>query len=117
MKQKTALVVTAACLVLLSGQAGAQQYDCSAETYRQARPKVESLFGSGILRKDPRNAATVFVLDKYWTQLTAPEKTRFAERLVCAIAGVGKGLSALTVKSLMTGQILGEWAAGSLSVR
>jgi hypothetical protein len=117
MMRKTARLALVAGLVLFSGQVGAQQYDCSAETYHQARPKVESLFGSGILRNDPKNQSTVLVLDKYWTQLTAPEKARFAERLVCAIAGVGKGLPALTLKSLMSGKVLGEWAAGGLSVR
>jgi len=107
----------AAFLLILAGQGRAQQYDCSEETYRKARPKVESLFGAGVLRKDARSTASVLVLDNFWTQLTAPEKRRFAERLVCAMAGAGMSLPGLTFKSLMTGKVLGEWAGGSLSVR
>jgi len=106
-----------AFLFILAGEARAQQYECSEETYRRARPKVESLFGAGVLRKDARSTASVLVLDNFWTQLTAPEKRRFADRLVCAMAGAGKSLTGLTLKSLMTGKVLGEWAGGSLSVR
>ncbi len=114
--QKVALLVVLTGLVF-AAEARAQQYDCSAETYRRARPKVESLFGSGVLRKDPHSDAAVLVLDNYWVQLTAAEKRRFADRLVCAMAGTGNSLPVLTLKSLMTGKALGEWAAGSLSVR
>jgi hypothetical protein len=110
------LAVTA-CLFILAGPARAQQYDCSDETYRRARPKVESLFGAGVLRKDTHSAGSVLVLDNYWAQLTAPEKRRFADRLVCAMAGAGKSLPGLTLKSLTTGKVLGEWAGGNLSVR
>jgi hypothetical protein len=111
------VLAVVACLIILAGQVRAQQYDCSEETYRRARPKVESLFGAGVLRKDARSAASVLVLDNYWTQLTSTEKRRFADRLVCAMAGAGKSLAALTFRSLMTGKVLGEWAGGSLSVR
>ena len=109
--------MVAAFLLILAGQGRAQQYECSDETYRRARPKVESLFGAGVLRKDARSSASVLVLDNFWTQLTAPEKRRFADRLVCAMAGAGRSLPALTLKSLMSGKVLGEWAGGSLSVR
>lgn len=104
-------------LVVFADQARAQHYECSEETYRRTRPKVESLFGSGVLRKDPRSPAAVLVLDNYWEQLSALEKQRFAERLVCAMAGSGRSLTHLTLKSLMTGKAVGEWSAGSLSVR
>jgi hypothetical protein len=111
------VAMVAAFLLILAGQGRAQQYECSEETYRKARPKVESLFGAGVLRKDGRSAASVLVLDNFWTQLTAAEKRRFAERLVCAMAGAGRSLNGLTLKSLMTGKVLAEWAGGSLSVR
>ena len=114
---RAALWVMLTGLVVFADQAGAQHYDCSEETYRQMRPKVESLFGSGVLRKDPHSAAAVLVLDSYWEQLSASERQRFADRLVCAMAGSGKSLTHLTLKSLMTGKAVGEWTAGSLSVR
>jgi hypothetical protein len=104
-------------LVVFADAARAQHYECSEETYRKMRPKVESLFGSGVLRKDPHSTGAVLVLDTYWAQLTTSEKQRFADRLVCAMAGTGKTLSRLTLKSLATGTALGEWTAGTLSVR
>jgi hypothetical protein len=114
---RAALWVMLTGLVVFADRAGAQHYECSEETYRQMRPKVESLFGSGVLRKDPHSAAAVLVLDSYWEQLSASERQRFADRLVCAMAGSGKSLTHLTLKSLMTGKAVGEWTAGSLRVR
>ena len=114
--RRCVLAVTS-CLFIFAVQAQAQQYECSEEIYHRVRPKVESLFGAGVLRKDARSAVSVLVLDNYWAQLTAPEKRRFADRLVCAMAGPGNSLPRLTLKSLMTGKVLGEWAGGSLSVR
>ena len=114
---RAALLVVLTGLVVFAEAARAQHYECSEETYRRTRPKVESLFGSGVLRKDPHSMAAVLVLDTYWAQLTASERQRFADRLVCAMAGAGKTLSRLVLKSLTTGNALGEWTAGSLSVR
>lgn len=117
MMRKAALLVIVAGLVILADEVRAQQYECSEELFHRVRPKVESLFGAGVLRNDPHSRASVLVLDGYWSQLTPTEKKRFADRLVCAMTGVGKSLPALTLKSLMTGKVIGEWAAGSLSVR
>jgi len=49
--------------------------------------------------------------------MTYPEKTRFAEEIVCATAGAGKALRGLMLKSLSTGKEIGEWGPfGGLSV-
>lgn len=117
MVRRAALLVIVAGLVILADEVRAQQYECSEELFHRVRPKVELLFGAGVLRNDPHSRASVLVLDGYWSQLTPTEKKRFADRLVCAMTGVGKSLPALTLKSLMTGKVIGEWAAGSLSVR
>jgi hypothetical protein len=61
---------------------------------------MELAFGLGILQNDPNHGVAVLINDSYWSQMTFPQKTRFAEQLVCATAGVDKGLSGLKFKSL-----------------
>jgi hypothetical protein len=92
-------------------------YDCSEKTYQYAHTKITLAFGTGILQNDPGGGVSVLVAESYWRRLTFREKTRFAEEIVCATAGAGKGLSGLTLKSLSTGNVIGEWGPfGGLSV-
>ena len=95
----------------------AQAYDCSEKTYQHAHGKIILAFGTGVLQNDPGGGVSVLVSDDYWRRMTFPDKTRFAEEIVCATAGVGKGLSGLTLKSLSTGKVIGEWGPfGGLTV-
>jgi hypothetical protein len=41
-----------------------------------------------------------------WERMTYVEKTDFAEALVCATAGVGKGILKLHLRSEMTGKVI-----------
>jgi hypothetical protein len=100
----------ATVLVAAAGTAPALAYDCSDKTHRVAKAKMELAFGLGILQNDPNHGLAVLIDDSYWTRMTFPQKTQFAEQLVCAIAGVGKGLTGITLKSLMTGKTVGEWS-------
>jgi hypothetical protein len=84
-------------------------YDCSEKAYKYAHTKIMLAFGTGILQNDPGGGVSVLVAEDYWRRLTFPEKTGFAEKIVCATAGAGKGLSGLTLKSLSTGKVAGEW--------
>lgn len=94
-----------------------QAYDCSEKTYQHAHAKIILAFGTGVLQNDPGGGVSVLVADGYWRRMTFPEKTRFAEEIVCATAGTGKGLSGLTLKSLSSGKVVGEWGPiGGLSV-
>ncbi len=74
-------------------------------------------FGFGILQNDPGGGVSVLVADDYWRRLTFPEKIRFAEEIVCAAAGADRGASGLSLKSLSTGKVIGEWGPfGGLSI-
>jgi hypothetical protein len=110
------VAIAAAALGVLSGPATAQSYDCSEPTYQRVRPKIVVLFGAGILQNDPNGGVSVLVADRYWSSLTFPQKKDFADALVCAIAGAHKGLSGLTLKSLQSGKVIGEWAAATLTI-
>jgi hypothetical protein len=44
------------------------------------------------------------------------EKVDFAESLVCAWAGVDKGILVLNLRSDMTGHVIGEWRVNRLTV-
>jgi hypothetical protein len=51
-----------------------------------------------------------------WERMTYVEKTDFAEALVCATAGVGKGILKLHLRSEMTGKVIGNWNINRLTV-
>jgi len=104
-------LVTLLCVIALTlvGALRAQAYDCSEKAYQHAHAKIVLAFGTGVLQNDPSGGVSVLVADGYWRGLTFPEKVRFAEEIVCATAGVGKGLSGLSLKSLSTGKVIGEW--------
>lgn len=92
----------------------AAAYDCSPQTYALVYPQMDSLFHSGILQKG--QGISVMVNEDFWRQMPFNEKQAFSDRLVCAIAGSGKGLSLLTFRSNMTGNPIGEWSFGTLKV-
>jgi hypothetical protein len=98
----------------------AQAYDCSPATFAHAKPQMALFFGSGALAKDPNPTdfvgLSVLVDDTLWARMNFPAKKQFADQLVCAIAGVGKGLTELHFKSLSTGRLLGIWKADALTI-
>lgn len=105
-------------LALALGTGEARAYDCSTKTYQEAHTKIVLAFGTGILQNDPGGGVSVLVADGYWQRLTFPQKVHLAEQIVCATAGVDKGLSGLTLKSLSTGKVIGEWGPmGGLNVQ
>jgi hypothetical protein len=109
MPPKVSTLLGAFALTMMA-MSSARAYDCSEKTYQHAHAKIVLAFGAGILQNDPGGGVSVLVADNYWTRLTLPEKARFAEEIVCATAGADKGLSGLTLKSLSTGKVVGEWA-------
>jgi hypothetical protein len=48
--------------------------------------------------------------------MTYVEKIDFTEALVCAWAGVGKGILKLHLRSDMTGKVIGNWSINQLTV-
>jgi hypothetical protein len=48
--------------------------------------------------------------------MTYVEKIEFTEALVCAWAGVGKGILKLQLRSDMTGKVIGKWDINRLTV-
>ena len=75
----------------------------------------------GILKPDPESGLdgitlSAFVSDAAWGRMTYIEKVDFVESLVCAWAGVGKGILVLHLRSEMTGQAIGEWRLNRLTV-
>jgi hypothetical protein len=100
--------------------ASAEAYDCSPAIFANAQPQMALFFGSGALVKDPNPTnfigLSVLVDDTLWAGKNFPAKKQFADQLVCAIAGVGKGLTELRFKSLSTGRLLGIWRADALTI-
>jgi hypothetical protein len=109
-------IVLVLAAALWSGSALA--YDCSQETYSRAKTKMELLFGTGVLQNYKGGGGlAVLVSDRYWNAMTFPQKQLFADELVCAVAGVRKGLMKLSFRSLMSGKVLAEWSLGKLEVK
>jgi hypothetical protein len=48
--------------------------------------------------------------------MTYVEKIDFTESLVCAWAGVSKGILKLQLRSDMTGKVIGNWSINQLTV-
>lgn len=81
---------------------------------------MSAMFNIRALARDPDRAdfigVSVLVDDIVWRQMNFPAKKNFADKLVCAIAGEGKGLTELRLRSLSTGRILGDWKADHLDI-
>lgn len=90
-------------------------YDCSPQRHAEARERIEYAFAQGLLQNDKRSLS-VFINDALWHRLTFPQKQAFADDLVCAAAGPGKAYSSMTLRSLSTGNPVGEWNMGTLKV-
>lgn len=75
---------------------------------------MDLAFKLGILRND--SGAGVFISEAFWSQMSFSQKQAFADNLVCATAGVGRGLYRIRFRSDMTGKELGEWKTGILTV-
>jgi hypothetical protein len=95
--------------------------ECTAEKHDADRTRMIAATEAGILRVDPdsgRDGITlsVYVSEKYWEGMTFIEKSDFTEALVCAWAGVGKGILKLHLRSEMTGKVIGKWDINRLTV-
>jgi hypothetical protein len=95
--------------------------ECTAEQYDADRTRMTAATDAGILRPDPdsgRDGITlsVYVSESFWERLTFVEKVDFTESLVCAWAGVGKGVLKLHLRSEMTGKVIGKWDINRLTV-
>jgi hypothetical protein len=90
---------------------------CSKQQYEADHLQMELAFGRGILKNDEKGLGfSVFVSEMYWNQMTFEAKSRFAEALSCAAAGVGKSVAKMNFRSDRTGQTIGEWSWGTLTV-
>jgi hypothetical protein len=95
--------------------------ECTVEQHEADRARMAAASKEGTLKPDPESGLdgitlSVFVSDAVWGRMTFLEKVDFAESLVCAWAGVGKGILVLHLRSEMTGQAIGEWRLNRLTV-
>ena len=95
--------------------------NCTVEQYEADRARMVTATKDGLLRADPESgrhgvALSVFVSETAWVRMTFAEKVDFAESLVCAWAGVDKGILVLNLRSDMTGHVIGEWRVNRLIV-
>jgi hypothetical protein len=107
-------------LVALSANASAAK-TCTAEQHEADRARMVAASKDGILKADPDSgrqgiALSVFVSEAVWVRMTFAEKVDFTESLVCAWAGVDKGILVLNLRSDMTGHVIGEWRVNRLTV-
>lgn len=113
MIQRTVTVVV--LMAALCGSAAA--YDCSSTKHKEARERIVFAIESGIIQPIPGGGSRAILLnDVFWSRLTFPQKQIFADELVCAAAGEGKGLRSIQIRSLMTGKPLGDWNMGTLTL-
>lgn len=112
---RTVPLVLLTCVVL-AGEASA--YDCTQAVYDRAKVEMSLAFGTKTLENDKRGGGGLSVLidERFWRSLTINEKQSFSDRLACAVAGVGKGISSYTLRSKMTGKPVGEYSWGTLTV-
>ena len=106
--------------VALSANASAAK-KCTVEQYEADRARMVTATKDGILKADPESgrhgiALSAFVSEAAWVRMTFAEKVDFAESLVCAWAGVDKGILVLNLRSDMTGHVIGEWRVNRLTV-
>lgn len=111
---RTYAIALVATVMMVACTHIARAYDCSEATYQAARGRMTLAFGTGVLKND--KGTSVFISERYWRGLSFAEKQAFADQLVCAVAGVGKGLASMTFRSDMTGNPVGEWSWGTLTV-
>ena len=114
------LLLTLLFLVALSLNASAAK-KCTVEQYEADRARMVAATKNGLLKADPESgrhgvALSVFVSEAAWVRMTFAEKVDFAESLVCAWAGVDKGILVLNLRSDMTGHVIGEWRVNRLTV-
>jgi hypothetical protein len=95
--------------------------ECTVEQHEADRARMAAASKQGILKPDPESGLdgitlSAFVSDAAWAGMSYIEKLDFVESLICAWAGVGKGILVLHLRSEMTGQAIGEWRLNRLTV-
>jgi hypothetical protein len=101
--------------------AAKESKECTAEQHKADVARMTAATKDGILRADPDSGSdgitlSVYVSEKFWEGMTYVEKIDFTESLVCAWAGVGKGILKLQLRSDMTGKVIGKWDINRLTV-
>jgi hypothetical protein len=94
---------------------------CTVAQHEADRARMVTATKEGILKADPESgrhgiALSAFVSEAAWVRMTFAEKVDFTESLVCAWAGVDKGILVLNLRSDMTGHVIGEWRVNRLTV-
>jgi hypothetical protein len=95
--------------------------ECTVEQHEADRERMAAATRAGKLKADPESGRdgitlSIFVSEAFWGGMTFLKKVDFAESLICAWAGVGKGILVLHLRSEMTGQVIGEWRLNRLTV-
>jgi hypothetical protein len=95
--------------------------ECTPQQQELDRARMVAATKDGNLKADPESGRdgitlSVFVSEAFWGRMPFLEKVDFAESLVCAWAGVGKGILVLHLRSEMSGQVTGEWRLNRLTV-
>jgi len=95
--------------------------ECTVGKYEADKEDMMAATKAGTLKADPASGSdgitlSVFISEAFWYRKTFLEKIDFAESLVCATAGVGKGILVLHLRSDMTGEVIGEWRINHLTV-
>ena len=95
--------------------------ECTVEQNKADRARISAATKAGHLRADPESGRdgitlSVFVSESFWEKMTFVEKSEFTQSLICAWAGVGKGILKLHLRSVMTGNVIGDWSINRLTV-
>ena len=117
--QMRSLFLALAFVVLSAAATPAKE--CAVGQYETDKERMIAATKAGTLKADPASgrdglAPSVFISEAFWYRMTFLEKVDFAELLVCATAGVGRGILVLHLRSDMTGEVIGEWRINQLTV-
>lgn len=97
--------------------AAAAGYDCSTTKFTTDRQVIGILMAHQRITLDKERTASVFVSETLWRGLNFAAKQSLMESIICAATGPNMGMRRLTARSDMTGQEIGVWEWGQLTVK